>query len=313
MAEPKYLHINLLQMQYFLGVASCSSFTKAAQLLYTTQSTLSKTISSLEQTLDVTLFIRSKKQVTLTEAGQHLYDRWSVILRDIEKSLDESRVLQGGYNQFLAIGILDSQNSEKITAPIVRGFLQKHPLTNISVSACQTQELQKSLVCDNLDIVFTVLYDLEQMGNPAFDSLIFDECPHSVCMLADNPLASRETLTVADLKDSHFVGISPLYLPSYCGMLEDLCVPYGFRPQYIRYAINAMSQLYNLIEPNDIFICDQNYNGYNNPDMPHLQFRPLIDTHSGVAAVWKKSNTKEELKMFIDQIRTYQEEKANVL
>ncbi len=308
MPEQKYLHITMLQMQYFLEVAACSSFTKAAQLLYTTQSTLSKTISALEQTLDVTLFIRNNKQVTLTEAGRHLYDRWTVILREMEKSLDETRVLQGGHNRFLAIGILDSHNSEKITAPIVRRFLEHHPQTNISVSACQPQEIRKSLICDSLDIVFTVLYDLEQMNSSGFDSLILNECPHSVCMRSDNPLAGRETLSVADLKDSRFVGISPLYTPSYSGMVEELCAPCGFAPHYIRYAANAVSQPYNLTGPDDIFICDQNYIGYENPSMPYLQFRPLENTRSGVAAIWKKDNTRKELSLFLDEIRKQQEE-----
>ncbi len=308
MPEQKYLHISLLQMQYFITVASCSNYTKAAQMLYTTQSTLSKSIAALEQTLDVTLFIRSNKQVTMTEAGRHLYDRWSMILQEMEKSLDECRVLQGGHNSFLAIGILDSHNSELITAPIVRRFLQKYPWTNISVSACQPQEIRRDLISDNLDLVFTVLYDLEQLDSSDFDFLIFDECPHSVCMLEDNPLADKDKLAVSDLKDSRFVGISPLYTPSYCGMIEELCAPYGFEPRYIRYAANAVSQPYNLIDKEDIFICDRNYHGFENPSMPYLQFRPLEDTHSGVAAVWKKENGKKELKQFVDMLKEQQEE-----
>ncbi len=302
MAEQQYLHITLLQMRYFLEVASCGSFTKAAQLLYTTQPTLNKTISALEQTLDVQLFVRSKKQVVLTEAGQHLYPRWSGILQDMEKSMDECRILQGGHSRFLAIGILDSQNSEKITAPLIRGFLKDYPETNISVSACEPQEVRKNLINDSLDLVFTVLYDMEQLDSRDFDSIILSECCHSVCMLAENPLAGKESLTVADLKDSQFVGISPLYTPSYCGMLDDLCAQYGFQPHYIRYAMNAVSQPYNLVGKDDIFICDSNYREYKNPAMPYLQFRPLTGTHSGVAAIWKSDNTKKELRLFIRQI-----------
>ncbi len=303
MAEQQYLHINLLQMRYFLEVASCSSFTKAAQLLYTTQSTLSKTISALEQTLDVTLFIRNKKQVTLTEAGQHLYQRWSVILQDMEKSMDECRILQGGYNSFLAIGILDSQNAEKITAPMIRRFLQKYPKTNISVSAQTPQAIRKSLIQDNLDLVFTVLYDLEQLDHQDFDYMILQECCHSVCMLAENPLAKKAVLTVSDLQESRFVGISPLYTPSYCGMIEELCWQHGFLPHYIRYATNALSQTFNLIDRDDVFICDANYREFENPLLPHLVFRPLAETKSGVAAVWKKDNHKKELLQFLEQLK----------
>ncbi|MCD8230468.1 MAG: LysR family transcriptional regulator [Clostridiales bacterium] len=303
MIDQQYLHITLQQMRYFIEVASCGSFTRAAKLLYTTQSSLSKTVSALEQTLDVQLFIRNKKQVVLTKAGRHLYQRWAVILQDLEKSMDECRILQGGHNHFLAIGILDSQISAKITAPLIRGYLQEYPEANISVSACEPQEVRKSLMEDNLDLVFTVLYDLEQLDSHPFDFMILNECCHSVCMLAENPLAEKDVLTVEDLRDSRFVGISPLYTPSYCGMLDELCEEHGFTPHYIRYASNALSQPYNLIDRNDIFICDSNYREYKNPSMPQLVFRPLADTHSGVAVVWKKDNTKRELQQFIRQIR----------
>ncbi|MCD8148134.1 MAG: LysR family transcriptional regulator [Clostridiales bacterium] len=311
MAEQQYLHITLLQMRYFLEVASCGSFTKAAQLLYTTQPTLSKTISALEQTLDVQLFVRSKKHVILTEAGQHLYRRWSVILQDMEKSMDECRILQGGHNRYLAIGILDSQDGEKIASPVLRRFLEQYPQTNISVSACEPQEIRKSLLEDNLDLAITVLYDMEQLDSHPFDYVIMNECCHSVCMLKDNPLAEKEELTVSDLRDSLFVGISPLYTPSYCGMLEELCGKYGFSPRFIRYAANALSQPYNLIGKNDIFICDRNYREYKNPSMPHLEFRPLVDTHSGVAVVWKRENAKKELQQFVKLIRNESEMPGN--
>lgn len=55
--EPKeYPKINMLQIHYFLKVAEKGSFTSAAKQLYTTQSTLSKTIISIEQTLGTYAF-----------------------------------------------------------------------------------------------------------------------------------------------------------------------------------------------------------------------------------------------------------------
>ncbi len=54
--EPRdYPKINMLQIHYFLETADSGSFTNAAKQLYTTQSTLSKTILSKEQVLNVTL------------------------------------------------------------------------------------------------------------------------------------------------------------------------------------------------------------------------------------------------------------------
>lgn len=302
MSQQEYLRINTLQMHYFIEVASCNSFTNAAQHLYTTQSTLSKTISALEKTLDIQLFIRNHKQLYLTEAGQHLYQKWKLLLTDIEKSVEECRILQGGYAHSLSIGVLDSHNPEKISSPVIRQFMKENPHVNLSITAYPAQEIRKHLISGNLDLAFTVLYDMEQLDADAFDSIVINTCPHSVCMLPQNPLTDREFLEVSDLKDSKFVSISPLYTPSYSGMIEDLCRQNGFQPHFARYTTNAISLPYNLIHENDVFICDRNFREYQNPSLQFLQFRPLIHTTSGIIAVWKKDNEKQALKKFVEQI-----------
>ncbi|MCD7865068.1 MAG: LysR family transcriptional regulator [Clostridiales bacterium] len=104
MSQREYLRISTLQMHYFIEVASCGSFTSASQHLYTTQSTLSKTISALEKNLDVQLFIRSHKRLYLTEAGRHLYEKWKKILSELEHSVEESRILQGGHADYQSAG-----------------------------------------------------------------------------------------------------------------------------------------------------------------------------------------------------------------
>ena len=56
----------------FLSVCDCGSFTKAAEQLYTTPSSVLQQIRSLEEELGVKLFFRSPKGVTLTRAGEYL-------------------------------------------------------------------------------------------------------------------------------------------------------------------------------------------------------------------------------------------------
>ena len=60
------------QMQVFLQVAECGSFTKAARRLLVTPASVMKHINTLEDRLGVTLFKRDKKGVVLTAAGRSL-------------------------------------------------------------------------------------------------------------------------------------------------------------------------------------------------------------------------------------------------
>ena len=58
------------QLTYFLAAAQTQNFRKAAELCIVAQSALSRQIAALEEELEVELFKRNKKRVTLTPAGQ---------------------------------------------------------------------------------------------------------------------------------------------------------------------------------------------------------------------------------------------------
>ncbi|MBQ2895974.1 MAG: LysR family transcriptional regulator [Oscillospiraceae bacterium] len=82
------LKINLKQLEAFVATAEYSSFTKAAEVMYLTQSTVSSHISALEDILGVRLIQRSARQrVTLTREGELVY-------REARDILDRCRTLQ---------------------------------------------------------------------------------------------------------------------------------------------------------------------------------------------------------------------------
>lgn len=81
-------NINLKQLEAFVTTAEYSSFTKAAEELFLTQSTVSSHISALEKALDVRLIQRSARQrVSLTKEGEQVY-------RDAKEILDRCQALQ---------------------------------------------------------------------------------------------------------------------------------------------------------------------------------------------------------------------------
>lgn len=263
--EPKeYPKINMLQIHYFLKVAEKGSFTSAAKQLYTTQSTLSKTIISIEQTLGLTLFIRSHKRLILTDAGKHLYKKWKQVLEDFDHSVEECRILQSGYQSMLSIGMLDSHDPEKFALPQIRNFMRHKPDVYLSIHSNPVEAIRSEVLTGHLDLGYTVLYDVEQLQTEELDYCVINICPHNVGMLSKNPLAKEELIEIKDLAKYKFVSISPLYTPSYNGMIDDLCHQAGFEPDYVRYTNNATSLPFNLMSEQDIFLCDRNFRGYAN-------------------------------------------------
>ena len=94
--------MDIQQIQYFLEVVQSGNFSAAAENLYTTQSSVSKNIKSLEKELDVQLFDRSKRQIQLTEAGRLV--------------LNDARAIAGAYNQLIhTVSNFQLQNQDILT------------------------------------------------------------------------------------------------------------------------------------------------------------------------------------------------------
>ena len=61
--------MTLQQMKYAVTIADCGSINEAAKRLFISQPSLSGTIRELENELDMTLFLRSNRGITITADG----------------------------------------------------------------------------------------------------------------------------------------------------------------------------------------------------------------------------------------------------
>lgn len=77
--------MELRQLRYFVVCADVSSFSSAAEILYTTQPNVSKVIRALEGELGFPLFIRQKKGIQLTAKGRYVYDYASRALANVDQ------------------------------------------------------------------------------------------------------------------------------------------------------------------------------------------------------------------------------------
>ena len=89
--------MDLKQLQYFVVSVESGSFKKAAEMLYTTQPHISKSIKALETELDVQILERKARGVEVTEAGKKIYEYACNMLVDAAKihavEEEEERVL----------------------------------------------------------------------------------------------------------------------------------------------------------------------------------------------------------------------------
>ena len=75
------LEISLRQLETFVVTAECGSFTRAAEKLHLTQSTVSTHIQCLEQELRTQLILRgARRRFELTDDGRRVYEASREIL-----------------------------------------------------------------------------------------------------------------------------------------------------------------------------------------------------------------------------------------
>jgi len=152
---PRLKNLSLRQLRYFLEVAQLHSFTRAAEVLHIAQSALSRQIRLLEEELGVTLFNRYDRGVTLTEAGERLRDRVTVLLKD----LDALRVDVAGATTAphgdLAVGMPPSLR-EIVTVPLMVEYCRTWPAVGLHVHEGISIDLLKSVQDGALDAAVVV-------------------------------------------------------------------------------------------------------------------------------------------------------------
>lgn len=118
------LNINLKQLEAFAATAEYSSFTKAAEVMYLTQSTVSSHISALEKALGVRLIQRGARQrVTLTAEGERVYREARDILERCQALQDMNHRAREGQ---LVIGA-STVPGQCLMPEIMADYLSLHP------------------------------------------------------------------------------------------------------------------------------------------------------------------------------------------
>lgn len=110
-----------------LNLAKFSSYTKAANELKISISTLSRQILSIEDELNVQLFQRNNKNVSLTKCGNYMYRELLRIYFQYQVMTDNVRSIYQGYNGALSIGILDDITLNGKLQESFEKMKRKHP------------------------------------------------------------------------------------------------------------------------------------------------------------------------------------------
>ncbi len=137
-------------MRLFIRVADAGSFSRAAADLELGQPTVSRRIQDLEESLGTTLFQRTTRALSLTEAGARFYKRATDILTEYDEAEAEARGLEHAPVGLLRISCSHSFG-RRVVAPAITSFLAAWP--NIRVDLISDDAIT-DLVAEGVDIAF---------------------------------------------------------------------------------------------------------------------------------------------------------------
>jgi LysR family nitrogen assimilation transcriptional regulator len=194
--------MDLRQLRSLVYVADSGSLSRAAEILRTSQPSLSQQIKELETELGLELFLRHARGVVLTEVGHTLYAHARSILKDVafakETVLNQTKNPRGK----VSVGFPTSV-CRGLAAALIRKVGELYPNISLHIIEAMTGTLDEWMQTARLDIA--VLYDPRVFANISLHAVGIED----LMLVADskNPILLRNSIGFTEL------GNIPVVLP----------------------------------------------------------------------------------------------------
>ena len=219
------MDVQVGQLRAFVAVAERRHFTRAARDLGIAQPSVSAHVRRLEADVGAELFHRAKGAVSLTPAGESLLPFARRIIADVDAAEEELRAVGGLARGRMAVGATPSLAATLVPAVLAR-FHAAYPGIELSVREAGSGDLVAALEEGAVDVALVIL----PVRGDALDTqpLLREELVLAVART--HPLASRRTITIADLRDVPLVMFREGY--DLRVVTEAACRAAGFAPTF---------------------------------------------------------------------------------
>ncbi|AZQ57775.1 LysR family transcriptional regulator [Maribacter sp. MJ134] len=142
--------MTITQLQYVLAVAEYKNFTLAAEKCFVTQPTLSMQVQKLEDELDIQIFDRSKKPISVTEVGKKIVAQAKNIVNEADRIKDVVDQEKGFIGGDFTLGIIPTI-MPTLLPMFLKTFINKYPKVNLIIKEQSTENLIRNIQDGHLD------------------------------------------------------------------------------------------------------------------------------------------------------------------
>ncbi|MFA0193784.1 LysR substrate-binding domain-containing protein [Vibrio artabrorum] len=211
------------ELQYFVTLIRSNSFTKASEQLYVTQPTISKALKSLETTYGQALIYRNGRDISLTEAGEIVFEYAQSILfqqQELEVRLNDLQQLKSGK---ITLGIPPMVGH--LYAHLIQRFALQYPDIEVSIVESGSRKLEAAVLEGKIDISITMLYE----PKPKFNTWPIGSYPIFAVLPKTEQWLNVKELDIAELRQFTFYLYSPEFILSEA--ITEMCLAHGFSPK----------------------------------------------------------------------------------
>ncbi|OBI37558.1 LysR family transcriptional regulator [Mycobacterium colombiense] len=198
------------QLRTFIAVVDQGGFTAAGRRLGLTQPAVSRTVAALEKELGLPLFLRRPDGLSLTEAGSIALTHAREAVRHLALMRTEVAGLAGDITGTLRLASVPTATAT-LVAPQLQTFAQRHPAVTIRLLEGSEQEIRDWLDQGAAEA------GVVSLPSKGLESAAIGEQEMVAVVPADSWLASRNTVTYADLAKEPFVrgtgGCADVFMP----------------------------------------------------------------------------------------------------
>ena len=221
--------MELRWLQSFSTLADLLHFGRAAAALHLSQSALSVQIRHLEAALQVTLFERDRRSVSLTQAGKTFREDVGPLLRGLEAAGRKARRAAAGEVGTIRVTFV-SAAAMQIIPPVVRHYKRCFPGVELQMRNLPTVHQVAALLRQEADVGFIRLpFDAEEIAMAPVHQEPF------MCFLPkDHPLARMERVDPRQLRREPFVAYARRQAPGFADRILSICLETGFSPEVVQ-------------------------------------------------------------------------------